>query len=81
MIIRESSNFSNEVEIRESQVYGKTVVKTPLVKQDDQFWYWCEKIFGLHVRSDPSEILTKSKKLNELLDIVLPKTFIICFYS
>lgn len=77
MIIRESSNFSNEVEMRESQIYGKIVVKTPLVEQDDQFWYWCEKIFGLHVRIDPSEILTKSKKLNELLDIVLPKTLAI----
>lgn len=39
MITRESSNFSNKVEMCESQVYGKVIVKTPLVEQDDQFWY------------------------------------------
>lgn len=73
MITRDSSNYSNNVEICESQIYGKVVVKTPLLEQDDPFWYWCEKIFGLHVRIDPAEILMKSKRLSELLDMVIPK--------
>ena len=73
MITRESSNYSNEVEIRNNEKYGKIVVKTPLLEQDDPFWFWCEKIFGLHVRKDPSEIILKSKKLNEMLKVVFPK--------
>lgn len=77
MIIRENSNYSNEVKVCKSRTYGKIVVKTPLLERYDSFWYWCEKIFGLHVRTDPSEILTKSKKLNELLDIVLPQALTI----
>ena len=73
MIKRESSNYSNNVEICDRKNGGKVVIKTPVLEQQDPFWYWCEKIFGLHVRNDPAEILTKSKKLNEKLDIILPQ--------
>lgn len=75
MIERKASDYSNDIEILTDKMLGKVIKKTPRIKHKDPFWFWCEKIFGLHVRIDPGELITKSKKISELYEIKLPQIY------
>lgn len=75
MLERNASDYSNDIEILEDKNRGKVVKKTPRINFKDPFWFWCEKIFGMHVRTDPGELITKSKKIIEQYGISIPQIY------